>query len=126
MPFGAFPSTGFRLDSASVPIVADLAMPGPERPRENTLQACGWRINGTGNAAERLGLHPNTLRFRMKKLGIPTRREKRFTDRDARTLPPEASSASKPQPALKAWQPPAGPKRKPATWRHGRAANNGA
>jgi sugar diacid utilization regulator len=23
-----------------------------------------------GNAAERLGLHPNTLRFRMKKLGI--------------------------------------------------------
>jgi len=34
------------------------------------LRACGWRINGAGNAAERLGLHPNTLRFRMKKLGI--------------------------------------------------------
>ncbi len=34
------------------------------------LRECGWRINGTGNAAERLGLHPNTLRFRMKKLGI--------------------------------------------------------
>ena len=27
-----------------------------------------WRINGRGNAAERLGVHPNTLRFRMKKL----------------------------------------------------------
>jgi formate hydrogenlyase transcriptional activator len=34
------------------------------------LHACGWRINGDGNAAERLGMHPNTLRFRMKKLGI--------------------------------------------------------
>jgi transcriptional regulator with GAF, ATPase, and Fis domain len=37
---------------------------------EEVLRACGWRINGVGNAAERLGLHPNTLRFRMKKLGI--------------------------------------------------------
>jgi formate hydrogenlyase transcriptional activator len=37
---------------------------------ENALRRAGWRINGTGNAAERLGLHPNTLRFRMKKLGI--------------------------------------------------------
>jgi formate hydrogenlyase transcriptional activator len=37
---------------------------------ESVLQECGWRINGTSNAAARLGLHPNTLRFRMKKLGI--------------------------------------------------------
>jgi transcriptional regulator with GAF, ATPase, and Fis domain len=37
---------------------------------EDILQQCGWRINGTGNAAERLGIHPNTLRFRMKKLGV--------------------------------------------------------
>jgi formate hydrogenlyase transcriptional activator len=37
---------------------------------EAILQECGWRINGTRNAAERLGLHPNTLRFRMKKLGV--------------------------------------------------------
>jgi transcriptional regulator with GAF, ATPase, and Fis domain len=34
------------------------------------LERCGWRVNGVGNAAEVLGLHPNTLRFRMKKLGI--------------------------------------------------------
>ncbi|HEX9166988.1 MAG TPA: sigma 54-interacting transcriptional regulator [Gemmatimonadales bacterium] len=34
------------------------------------LRDARWRINGAGNAAERLGLHPNTLRFRMKKLGI--------------------------------------------------------
>jgi transcriptional regulator with GAF, ATPase, and Fis domain len=37
---------------------------------EDVLEQCGWRINGTGNAAERLGIHPNTLRFRMKKLGV--------------------------------------------------------
>jgi formate hydrogenlyase transcriptional activator len=43
---------------------------------ENVLLDCGWRINGRNNAAERLGLHPNTLRFRMKKLGVvcPDRR----------------------------------------------------
>ena len=37
---------------------------------ESALHRCRWRINGPGNAAESLGLHPNTLRFRMKKLGI--------------------------------------------------------
>jgi len=37
---------------------------------ETVLERCGWRINGRGNAAERLGVHPNTLRFRMKKLGV--------------------------------------------------------
>jgi PAS domain S-box-containing protein len=39
------------------------------------LENSGWRIEGKGRAAERLGLHPNTLRFRMRKLGIerPTR-----------------------------------------------------
>jgi transcriptional regulator with GAF, ATPase, and Fis domain len=37
---------------------------------ETVLAECGWKINGAGNAAERLGLHPNTLRFRMRKLGI--------------------------------------------------------
>jgi DNA-binding NtrC family response regulator len=37
---------------------------------QRVLDGCGWRVNGAGNAAEILGLHPNTLRFRMKKLGI--------------------------------------------------------
>jgi formate hydrogenlyase transcriptional activator len=37
---------------------------------ERILRECQGRINGPGNTAERLGLHPNTLRFRMKKLGI--------------------------------------------------------
>jgi len=34
------------------------------------LESSGWRIEGEGGAAELLGLHPNTLRFRMRKLGI--------------------------------------------------------
>ncbi len=40
------------------------------RQIEDVLRRCSWRINGARNAAEQLGLHPNTLRFRMKKLGI--------------------------------------------------------
>jgi transcriptional regulator with GAF, ATPase, and Fis domain len=42
---------------------------------ESVLQRCRWRINGPGNAAAVLGLHPNTLRFRMKKLGVQRPRE---------------------------------------------------
>ncbi|MEM8994026.1 MAG: sigma 54-interacting transcriptional regulator [Acidobacteriota bacterium] len=34
------------------------------------LEAVHWKINGPGHAAEILGLHPSTLRHRMKKLGI--------------------------------------------------------
>jgi hypothetical protein len=43
---------------------------------ERVLRECGGRINGVGNAAVRLGVHPNTLRFRIKKLGVvmPERR----------------------------------------------------
>jgi transcriptional regulator with GAF, ATPase, and Fis domain len=33
-------------------------------------EGCSWRINGKGNAADRLGINPNTLRSRMHKLGI--------------------------------------------------------
>jgi formate hydrogenlyase transcriptional activator len=37
---------------------------------EHVLRECGGRINGAGNAAVRLGVHPNTLRFRIRKLGV--------------------------------------------------------
>ena len=37
---------------------------------EDVLQECRGRINGPGNAAETLGVHPSTLRFRLRKLGI--------------------------------------------------------
>jgi transcriptional regulator with GAF, ATPase, and Fis domain len=48
-----------------------LALDDVEREHiRSVLERCGWRVNGAGNAAEVLGLHPNTLRFRMKKLGV--------------------------------------------------------
>ena len=34
------------------------------------LEACDWKVRGTGGAAERLGLKRTTLQSRMKKLGI--------------------------------------------------------
>ena len=34
------------------------------------LQETGWRIEGPSGAASILKLHPSTLRFRIKKLGI--------------------------------------------------------
>jgi len=36
----------------------------------NSLQKSGWKIRGRGGAAELLDIHPSTLDFRMKKLGI--------------------------------------------------------
>jgi chemotaxis protein methyltransferase CheR len=39
----------------------------------NVVEDCGWRIKGKGNAAERLGINPSTLRDRMKRLGITRR-----------------------------------------------------
>jgi formate hydrogenlyase transcriptional activator len=52
---------------------------------ESVLERCGWRINGAGNTAERLGIHPNTLRFRMKKLGVvcPQARRNALAARDS-------------------------------------------
>ena len=58
-------------DTDAPPAEDDSTLSAVERTHiQEVLRACGWRINGAGNAAERLGLHPNTLRFRMKKLGI--------------------------------------------------------
>ncbi|MBC3767305.1 sigma-54 interaction domain-containing protein [Neptunicella marina] len=39
----------------------------------NILQRTGWKISGSGGAAEILDMHPNTLRARMDKLGIKNR-----------------------------------------------------
>jgi transcriptional regulator with GAF, ATPase, and Fis domain len=58
------PHTGAPTDEAT-----ELAEVERRHVRE-ILCSCNWRINGPENAADRLGLHPNTLRFRMKKLGI--------------------------------------------------------
>jgi hypothetical protein len=34
------------------------------------LESCGWRVRGSGGAAERLGLKPSTLETRMARLRI--------------------------------------------------------
>ena len=39
------------------------------------LKAKNWKIQGTNSAASVLGMNPNTLRSRMKKLGIPMRQK---------------------------------------------------
>jgi formate hydrogenlyase transcriptional activator len=51
--------------------VADRTLASVERAHiEAVLEECDWLINGPGHVAEKLGLHPNTVRFRMKKLGM--------------------------------------------------------
>jgi formate hydrogenlyase transcriptional activator len=69
-----------HLDDSFRVAKATTAISGADDPRRldsverahilEVLAACRWRINGPGNAAEQLGLHPNTLRFRMRKLAI--------------------------------------------------------
>jgi len=34
------------------------------------MEVSRWKINGENGAAEKLNMHPNTLRSKMKKLGI--------------------------------------------------------
>jgi len=36
----------------------------------SVLEGCGWKIDGKGHAAEKLGLNPSTLRSWMERLGI--------------------------------------------------------
>ena len=41
----------------------------------HVLGMTGGKIHGPGGAGELLGVNPNTLRYRMKKLGIPFRKD---------------------------------------------------
>jgi len=50
-----------------------------ERHIRRALESTGGRIHGEGGAGERLGLNPNTLRAKMRKLGIPFGQRKRAT-----------------------------------------------
>jgi transcriptional regulator with GAF, ATPase, and Fis domain len=43
---------------------------------QRVLQMTGGKIHGPGGAGELLGVNPNTLRYRMKKLGIPFRKNR--------------------------------------------------
>ncbi len=49
------------------PLLLDHAM---AKHIEKILQNCEGKVEGTGGAAEKLGINPNTLRHRMKKLGV--------------------------------------------------------
>jgi PAS domain S-box-containing protein len=52
--------------------------PGPQRGVDvgdaagmmAALQTCGWKVTGPRGAAAMLGVHPNTLRYRMRRLGL--------------------------------------------------------
>ncbi|MDY6905482.1 MAG: sigma 54-interacting transcriptional regulator [Thermodesulfobacteriota bacterium] len=46
-----------------------------KRHIEQALELAGGKIHGPGGAGERLGVNPDTLRYRMKKLGIPFRKK---------------------------------------------------
>ena len=66
---GAISPAGLGTMSNDATTVASL----DEAEREHilrALEATGWRINGPKGAAAMLKLHPSTLRFRMKKLGL--------------------------------------------------------
>ncbi len=80
----------FDLDGLALSLQAEKALPGAPpavlAPMDNdrgqrmeeierahiirVCQDCSWHIKGRKGAAERLGLHPSTLYFRMRKLGI--------------------------------------------------------
>jgi formate hydrogenlyase transcriptional activator len=58
-------------DAVLLPEPSTLTLGELERRQiEETLERCGWVIEGARGAAVSLGLHPNTLRSRMKRLGI--------------------------------------------------------
>jgi DNA-binding NtrC family response regulator len=58
------PST---IDQREVPALAEMEA----RHIRMALEKTGGKVEGNGGAAELLGIHPGTLRHRMRKLGIP-------------------------------------------------------
>jgi transcriptional regulator of acetoin/glycerol metabolism len=59
-----------RLADAGAPVVAK---PAPALDRATllaALEAARWKITGPRGAAAALGVHPNTLRYRMRQLSV--------------------------------------------------------
>ena len=48
-----------------------------KRQIQRVLEKTNGKIHGPGGAGELLGVNPNTLRYKMKKLGIPFRKQKK-------------------------------------------------
>lgn len=75
------PGPALRVDEA-LGLTRSVDSPAPPRSFAGTLEeaarahiigvlyACHWVLEGPGQAADRLGLRPSTLRSRMQKLGI--------------------------------------------------------
>ena len=60
-----------RLQTENSESLEDLTLAGVEKRHIlRVLETTRWRVHGKNGAAEILGLHPSTLRSRMKKLGI--------------------------------------------------------
>jgi formate hydrogenlyase transcriptional activator len=60
-----------NVPTASVPVATDASLEAVERDHILTvLRQTGWVIEGPSGAGKVLDLHPNTLRSRMKRLGI--------------------------------------------------------
>ena len=65
------PSPPWPVNEPSRALEAPLTIEELERSYvEQALAATGWVIEGERGAARRLGLHPNTLRSRLKRWGI--------------------------------------------------------
>jgi formate hydrogenlyase transcriptional activator len=65
--FGRTSPTG----ASEAGLAPDLALRRVERDHiVSVLAGCGWRVEGRGQAAERLSMNPSTLRYRMRILGI--------------------------------------------------------
>jgi len=68
--------TTLNLPEPLKPLLRSSSTPGTARAGIDraqilaALEASRWKIKGAGHAAERLGLKPSTLRYRMKVLGI--------------------------------------------------------
>jgi len=58
-------------EPAAAVVDSDLALRRVERDHiASVLVGCGWRVEGRGQAAEKLSMNPSTLRYRMRILGI--------------------------------------------------------
>ncbi len=70
--FGGGGSGSGGAAAATRDILLDLSLEQLQRLQiTHALESCGYRVFGTGGAAERLDINPNTLLARMDKYGIP-------------------------------------------------------
>jgi len=60
----------FIASQSALPEISERADAAERSHFLQVLERCNWRIGGSGNAADCLGLNPSTLRSRLKKLGI--------------------------------------------------------